>query len=408
MLLAVPPEKQPAPALCAFVFRFITLTMPKYSTVASTAVVGVAFFLRQQQPIVSCTPDQPFLTRSAIKLSVDDLDQLRNLTTTRASELQESNDNQLNDDAFSMTSGFVLHFNREGLKFIQDPASDYHYLLPFFDAVQDATANAFTLNALIVPPTPPGQAFAVKPHIDNTVSIVHEQQFHAHEVAVLYLQVPAAMQGGELLLWRRGGETSRPDERVQPSDSPSDNLVTFRGDAVHGINAMRLASGDGSDDTCDDNSPQVRISLVLEQYRIPDAFYAFTTTFHLRASGSLPRDVGLALFRMRQRFNSRRLYVVLAAATWLICSIWVTQRYRSLLPPVTTDVAAQATPQAPLKPTKAARKAAAIAREKEKQGQGAATVQPQEEEQNQQQPLLKQLLACALGFAALIGLLLYV
>ena len=71
-------------------------------------------------------------------------------------------------------------------------------------------------------------------------------------------------------------------------------------------------------------------------------------------------------------------------------------------------MAAQATPQAPLKPTKAARKAAAIAREKEKQGQGAATVQPQEEEQNQQQPLLKQLLACALGFAALIGLLLYV
>ena len=187
---------------------------------------------------------------------------------------------------FKRTRGFVLQFNDAGAARLRD-SGDFGFLAPFFDAMHDNEANAFVLNVLIVPPSPASErAPAVGLHRDNTVGVSSARVFVAHSVSVFYLQVPPGMRGGELNLYaeapddQEGGDGYPPDAVVRPTQGATAN---FRGDAYHKVNRWWYAghAADEDDEEVFDEEEDMRVSLVLEQYRLPESAAAHTTEFAL-------------------------------------------------------------------------------------------------------------------------------
>lgn len=165
---------------------------------------------------------------------------------------------------------------------------------------RDPGSNAFVLNVLIVEPNASDPSAAVGLHLDNTAAINSARKYIAHSVSVLYLQVPKGMEGGELELFEtiEDGIEAGPDATVIPAEG---DLILFRGDAFHRISSMSLAGDHGfepdelghweeDEDEFEGAEEMVRgedrlrISLVLEQYRIPDAAYGYTSVFELNES----------------------------------------------------------------------------------------------------------------------------
>ncbi len=68
-------------------------------------------------------------------------------------------------------------------------------------------------------------------------------------VSVLYVQVPANLEGGELVLRRQKQQVGQ----VKPQ---ANTLVYFQGDLTHSVNAVK--------------TPGTRLSLVCEQYSLSD------------------------------------------------------------------------------------------------------------------------------------------
>ena len=120
----------------------------------------------------------------------------------------------------------------------------------------------------------------------------------AHEVCVLYLWAPPGMVGGTLDLrdparppWRTappGAERDAVDATVVPR---ANRMARFRGDAEHAVASHALSGGDaavaavaaGADGADEDGWAGVgdRVSLVLEQYKVPIGSVDFTTRFEL-------------------------------------------------------------------------------------------------------------------------------
>ena len=97
----------------------------------------------------------------------------------------------------------------------------------------------------------------------------------AHSVSVLYIRVPGDIEGGELCLRRptrdEGGNnvTYKKDDskRIDAEVGPVENvLCRFRGDAEHAVRTFSSSKGN-------------RISLVLEQYKIPKGDESFLLEF---------------------------------------------------------------------------------------------------------------------------------
>eukprot|EP00005_Dracoamoeba_jomungandri_P014680 CAMPEP_0174264246 /NCGR_PEP_ID=MMETSP0439-20130205/21823_1 /TAXON_ID=0 /ORGANISM="Stereomyxa ramosa, Strain Chinc5" /LENGTH=271 /DNA_ID=CAMNT_0015350033 /DNA_START=343 /DNA_END=1158 /DNA_ORIENTATION=+ len=166
----------------------------------------------------------------------------------------------LDAENFNNTKGFMVRFNRGGLEKLRK-REDFTELLEYFDRVRVPEANAFVLNLLICNPKPKASAgtrrLAVGNHYDNTAAINSKHEFYAHEVDVFYLQVPKDTKGGVLEVFppKKGRESGM--EAVVPTENM---LVAFRGDSSHQITEF----------STDLDEP--RISLVLEQYIIPDQF----------------------------------------------------------------------------------------------------------------------------------------
>tara|TARA_B100000513_G_scaffold144498_1_gene66530 strand:- start:2468 stop:3400 length:933 start_codon:yes stop_codon:yes gene_type:complete len=204
--------------------------------------------------------------------------------------------------AFSETQGIVLRFNRDGLRNLS--ASRWSGLMPFFEAAAEREMNAFVLNVLIVP-----DGRSVKTHLDNTVAIKSPNNHIAHCVTVLYLQIPLGMRGGQLELFENSRKESwsnplsgDPDATLTPQVN---TLVKFRGDAWHRISMMRSADG------------RPRISLVLEQYSIPEEVYAQTTRFSEKKLEAENHDVFQYII---QQLKQTIGYLVVAALCWFL---WV-------------------------------------------------------------------------------------
>jgi hypothetical protein len=148
--------------------------------------------------------------------------------------------NNLNRD-FVATKGFSVVFTQSGRGEVE---RQFPFFQPYLDRALLPDCNAFYLNPLLL-----NQGSRVDPHVDRSLRSYCKTIDPPDQVSVLYVQVPADLASGELVLQR--GRQRVAQIRPQPG-----LLLHFQGDLTHSINAM--ASG-GS-----------RLSLVCEQYALED------------------------------------------------------------------------------------------------------------------------------------------
>ena len=146
--------------------------------------------------------------------------------------------NTLNRD-FVGTRGFSVVFRREAL-------TDVVRAFPFFEPYLERTllphANAFYLNPLELQ-----RGSRVDPHVDRSLRSYCPTVLPPEAVTVLYIDVPPALKGGDLILQRRKKHVGR----IKPV---ANTLVIFQGDLTHSIERLE--------------SPGARLSLVCEQYNL--------------------------------------------------------------------------------------------------------------------------------------------
>jgi hypothetical protein len=148
--------------------------------------------------------------------------------------------NNLNRD-FVGTRGFSVVFHRTALARVIEalPWSE-----PFLHKALRPDCNAFYFNPLELT-----QGSHVAPHIDRSLRSYVLDIDPPLAVAVLYVDVPRPLRGGDLLL-RRGKKFLG---RITPEEGL---LVTFDGDLEHAVERVDV--------------PGKRLSLVCEQYELRD------------------------------------------------------------------------------------------------------------------------------------------
>lgn len=148
--------------------------------------------------------------------------------------------NNLNRD-FVGTQGFSVVFQRAGLETVNQK---FPFFKPYLNLVLQPTCNAFYLNPLLL-----REGSRVDPHIDRSLRSYCKTIDPPAIVSVLYVQLPATLQGGELVL--------RNHKQQVGQVKPQVNLVVhFQGDLTHSVNTVRV--------------PEPRLSLVCEQYSLSD------------------------------------------------------------------------------------------------------------------------------------------
>jgi hypothetical protein len=159
---------------------------------------------------------------------------------------------------FSGTYGFSLTFRREALPNVE---ALFPAFAPFLAKTVLPECNAFLLNPLLV-----GQGRNVGAHVDRSLEFYGPHIGCPVAVSVLYVQVPKELRGGNLKLYHRGARVAElvPQQRA---------LVMFRGDLLHEVEPI-TSGGQAMGDT--------RISLVVEQYRAPEAELVNVPRFEVR------------------------------------------------------------------------------------------------------------------------------
>lgn len=148
--------------------------------------------------------------------------------------------NNLSRD-FVGTRGFSVVFRREGEARVR---REFPFFAPYMDRALRADCNAFYLNPLEL-----SAGSRVDPHIDRSLRSYLPEIDPPACVSVLYVEVPAGMRGGRLVLARG----KRHLGRVEPAAGA---LVEFEGDLTHSVERVE--------------SQGLRLSLVCEQYRLTD------------------------------------------------------------------------------------------------------------------------------------------
>ncbi|AFY33385.1 2OG-Fe(II) oxygenase [Calothrix sp. PCC 7507] len=149
--------------------------------------------------------------------------------------------NNLNRD-FVGTKGFSVVFRRSHISTVEQK---FPYFQPYLDLALQPSCNAFYLNPLLLK-----EGSRVDPHIDRSLRSYCKTIEPPAVVSVLYVRVPADMEGGELVLKSQKRQLGQ----IKPQIS---TLVYFQGDLTHSINAVK--------------TPGNRLSLVCEQYNLSDA-----------------------------------------------------------------------------------------------------------------------------------------
>ena len=148
--------------------------------------------------------------------------------------------NNLNRD-FVGTRGFSIVFRRTALDRV---LAAFPWTQRYLDAALRADCNAFYLNPLQLT-----QGSHVSPHIDRSLRAYVLDVDPPRAVSVLYVEVPAGMRGGELVL-RRGKKFLG---RIAPRTGL---LLEFDGDLDHAVERV--------------DTPGLRLSVVCEQYDLPE------------------------------------------------------------------------------------------------------------------------------------------
>lgn len=149
--------------------------------------------------------------------------------------------NNLNRD-FVGTKGFSVVFQRSSLGEVQ---RRFPFFKPYLSVTLQPTCNAFYLNPLLLQ-----DGSRVDPHIDRSLRSYSKTIEFPAIVSVLYVQVPPALQGGELVLRYRKRQVAQ----IRPQFN---KLLYFQGDLTHSVNPVR--------------SSGIRLSLVCEQYNLNKA-----------------------------------------------------------------------------------------------------------------------------------------
>ncbi len=149
--------------------------------------------------------------------------------------------NNLNRD-FVGTKGFSLVFKRSHLISVKQR---FPYLKLYLDRVLQEECNAFYLNPLLLE-----RGSRVDPHIDRSLRSYCETITPPLIVSVLYIKIPADLQGGELVLCT----SKRQVGQIRPQ---TNTLLFFQGDLSHSVKPV-VSTG-------------VRLSLVCEQYNLEAA-----------------------------------------------------------------------------------------------------------------------------------------
>jgi hypothetical protein len=148
--------------------------------------------------------------------------------------------NNLNRD-FVATRGFSVVFVREQIARV---VAEFPFFGPFLERSLRADCNAFYLNPLQLE-----AGSRVDPHIDRSLRAYCKDVSTPLQVSVLYVEVPAGMQGGELVL-QRGKKVLA---KVRPA---AGTLLAFDGDLTHSV--VRV------------DTPGQRLSVVCEQYALEE------------------------------------------------------------------------------------------------------------------------------------------
>lgn len=148
--------------------------------------------------------------------------------------------NNLNRD-FIGTKGFSVVFRRSHLATV---GQQFPYFQTYLDRVLQPDCNAFYLNPLLLK-----SGSRVDPHIDRSLRSYCKTIDPPAWVSVLYIAVPADLEGGELVLRSHRGQVGK----ISPH---SNMLLFFQGDLTHSINSVK--------------SSGVRLSLVCEQYSLEE------------------------------------------------------------------------------------------------------------------------------------------
>ncbi|WP_330204434.1 2OG-Fe(II) oxygenase [Cyanobacterium sp. Dongsha4] len=149
-------------------------------------------------------------------------------------------DNQLSDN-FAQTRGFSVVFKRESIDKVEQ---EFPFFKNYLQMALKNPCNAFYLNALIL-----DDGSRVEPHIDCSISSYERIMLVPQLVSVLYVKIPDDLQGGELILELE----NKPVGKITPRRN---NLIYFIGHLLHSVNPVV--------------SSQPRISLICEQYNLPD------------------------------------------------------------------------------------------------------------------------------------------
>lgn len=148
--------------------------------------------------------------------------------------------NNLNRD-FIGTKGFSVVFQRSE---IQEVERRFPFFKPYLDRALQPTCNAFYLNPLLLK-----EGSRVDPHIDRSLRSYCKAIDPPMLVSVLYVQVPANLEGGELVLRNYKQQVGQIKPQVN-------TLVYFQGDLTHSVNAVKTTG--------------TRLSLVCEQYSLSE------------------------------------------------------------------------------------------------------------------------------------------
>ncbi|HSM81766.1 MAG TPA: 2OG-Fe(II) oxygenase [Nodosilinea sp.] len=146
--------------------------------------------------------------------------------------------NNLNRD-FVATKGFSVVFTEAGRAEVE---RQFPRFKPYLDRALLPDCNAFYLNPLLL-----SQGSRVDPHIDRSLRSYCKTIDPPDQVSVLYVQVPADLVSGELVL-RRGRQQVA---QIRPQTGL---LLHFQGNLTHSVNAVGSAGS--------------RLSLVCEQYAL--------------------------------------------------------------------------------------------------------------------------------------------
>lgn len=149
--------------------------------------------------------------------------------------------NNLNRD-FVSTKGFSIVFQRSHLPVVE---RQFPFFKLYLEQALDASCNAFYLNPLLLK-----QGSRVDPHIDRSLRSYCKTIEPPALVSVLYVQVPADLKGGELILRNHKQQVGQITPRIN-------TLICFQGNLTHSVNAVQVAGE--------------RLSLVCEQYNLEDS-----------------------------------------------------------------------------------------------------------------------------------------